>query len=143
MMQADGESFTRHLEILKQKLVQAEDFEEIQIYFLDHLGENNRFMQLGEVKRDNRLQRVLAVIAQQALQTPIVAVQHLTLIYLRRYRFTHGSGVLNGYMGSVIYFGDIDVGLLTLTPFPPSTEESKMARFSIRTVDYNPKPSEN
>ncbi len=143
MKKVDGNKFAQHLEILKMKLVHDDDFFEIKNYFFDHLAESDEFMEMGKHKRDKRLEQVLAFAAQQALNTKIVALQNVFFINLRKQHFTHGGGQMNEYLANFIYFSDIDVGLLTLAPFPPARGETKMARFSLHLVDQKPKPSPN
>ena len=132
-----------HLAILKMKLVNEDDFHAIYSYFFDHLGENDAFMRMGKQKRNKRLEQVLAVAAQEALMTERAVMQNMFFIYLRGHRFTHGAAQINGYLASYIYFADIDVGMLALSPFPGSREESKFVRFSMHELGGKPKPFPN
>jgi len=125
------------------KLVAEDDFHAIYTYFFDHLGENLEFMKMGQQKRNKRLEQALALAAQSALGTKTVVMQNLFFINLPKKRFTHGGGMMNKHLANYIYFDDIDVGMLTLAPFPPARGDTKMVRLSLHQVGGKPKPSPN
>ncbi|NHZ71878.1 MAG: hypothetical protein GWP17_02180 [Aquificales bacterium] len=133
----------QHLKVLKMKLVTEENFQEIYTYFFDHLAEDDAFMRMGKPKRNARLEKVLVVAAQEALNTETVVIQRQLFLNLRKHHFTHGPAQMNEYLTNVIYFNDIDVGLLTLTPFPGVIKDTKTVRFSMREMDGMVKPSLN
>jgi hypothetical protein len=129
------------LATLKDKLATASDFSEVQRYFLDHFGEDPEFMKLGEKARHPFLEAVFAQIGQQLFRSP-AALMELLLIRLPEHHFIHGSCVLNGRLSQVIYFEDVQLGLLTVLASltPP---ETKYARFSGRAMPRGWSPSTN
>jgi hypothetical protein len=127
------------LATLKDKLVTATEFDDVFRYFLDHFGENPKFIALGERSHDPFLVAVIEQIASQIFGKR-VPLDNLLLTRLPDHNFTHGGVILNSHLANVLYFDDIRMGLVAvLMGFP--TGEMKYARFSgqrPRPVPMNP-----
>jgi hypothetical protein len=129
------------LDTLKEKMHTCKDLAEVWEYFMDNFGENDYFMKLGTRGSSPVLEAILSEIANQLFSKP-VALSNLMLVHLPERSFFHGGCVLGNKMGSLFYFDDIQVGLLTvLWSFTPS--DTKLIRFSPRPVVRRAEPSAN
>src|SRR4051794_11638500 len=59
------------LQILKQKLLEADDFAPVWDHFMSHFGERRAFMALGHRVRSPRLEAAIAQAAQEVFATPV------------------------------------------------------------------------
>jgi hypothetical protein len=123
------------LETLKQKLLQAQEFQEIWEYFMDHFGEDPDFMALGERTRNPFLEAVMSQVGQQLFGGPVQTAECL-LTRLPEQQFIHGGCILAGKAGNVLYFEDAQVGLLAVViSLAPS--ETRLVRFTGRPLRVN------
>lgn len=123
------------LETLKQKLLQAREFQEIWAYFMDHFGEDPDFMALGERTRSPFIEAVLSQVGQQIFGRPVQTAECL-LTRLPEHQFIHGGCILEGKIGNVLYFEDAQVGLLAVVmSLAPS--ETRLVRFTGRPLRTN------
>jgi hypothetical protein len=121
---------------LKEKLAQAARFSDVLDYFLTHFGEKSEFIALGERTRHPFLESILAQIGGQIFSGNVV-VTNLILTQVAEQQFVHGGCAINGCLATVIYFDDVQLGLLSVVMPPPGTE-TKLVRFSGRRM---PRPS--
>ncbi len=129
------------LNTLRDKLVQDKDLSGIYSYFLDHFGENEEFMGLGEAVREPFLEQILAQIGGQLWHTE-VTLFGLLLKEIPQYQFIHGTGQMNGRLTTVNYFEEIRTGLCVVS-FSTSPPETKFARFRAARLKPPPSPSVN
>src|SRR5262249_36503157 len=129
------------LATLKEKLQTARVFGDVWRYFMDHFGDHPEFMALGEATRDEFLEEAVAQIAAQ-LSGGTVTMARMMLIRLPEHGFIHGSVVVGGRPGNVMYFEDIHMGLIGVA-WSAATAEAKFVRFSGRQLRDNWKRSEN
>ncbi len=120
------------LQELKQRLLHDTQLPPIWSFFLDHLGENSEFIALGQRLEHAFLSAVVAQVARTAFPEPRVATD-LLLARIPGQAFIHGGFFLAGRPGGLLYFEDIEVGLLVATDLPPSIEV-KYARFSTQPL---------
>jgi len=132
--------YTFTLADLKLRLQSAKNFGEVWHFFLDHFGENEAFMAKGERVRHPLVEGVVEQVAKQVLKRSIDAKQIL-LTKLADDRFIHGSGLFGGTLIAVMYFEDIDAGMLSLTTL--GSEKSGFIRFSLQQPGRTIKPSAN
>ena len=130
-----------NLATLKDKLLHADEFGTVWKYFLDHFGEDPAFIALGEPTAQPFLEAVFAEVGRQLFQRP-VAVRHLRLIRLPEEGFIHGGAVLDGKPANVLYFEDVQVGMLAFV-WSVAPGEMKYARFSARPAPPGREPSAN
>ena len=121
---------------LKEKLAEAGQFSDVLDYFLTHFGEKPAFIALGERARHPFLESILAQIGGQIFPGNII-VSNLMLTRLAEQQFVHGGCAINGCLATVIFFEDVQLGLLSVVMPPPGTE-TKLVRFSGRRL---PRPS--
>ena len=121
---------------LKERVATGKDFLKIFEYFLDRFAEDDKFMRLGRKAKNAKLEGFIAGIAESVLKvkSPRIATM---FIEIPEAHFTHGGCDINGRPASVLYFDDIDVGLLVFLPTKPG-EPNLFSRFSCQTVppDY-------
>jgi hypothetical protein len=129
------------LATLKDKLLHADEFGTVWKYFLDHFGEDPAFIALGEPTEQPFLEAVFAEIGRQLLGRPLT-VSRLRLIRLPEEGFIHGGAALDGKPANVLYFEDVQVGMLGVV-WSLAPGVMKYARFSGRPMPPLGKPSVN
>ena len=129
------------LATLKDKLIYARNFTQVWEYFMDHFGEDPDFIALGDRARHPFLEAILAHVGK-GLFGRQVSLADFLLTKLPEHQFLHGGGTLDGRLANVLYFEDIQMGLLAVVvSLDPS--ETKMVRFSGRPMPANWSPSQN
>jgi hypothetical protein len=120
------------IETLRQKLAQERDLEKIFTYFLDHFGENPDFIALGEPTENPFLESIFVQIGE-ALFKKEVKVRDLRLIRIPELNFIHGGGVLGGRLANVLYFEDMQQGVLyVITSLSPM--KGHLCRFTAKMM---------
>lgn len=122
---------------LKRVLQSAADLKEPSDVFWNDLAPRPEFLTMGKLATDSRLVSIVEGAARKVLGGEPRASM-LILIRIARYRFWHGTCDLGGYPAQVIYFDDIDCGLLTVVKNPVIGEILYM-RFSALTLDSDNK----
>lgn len=131
----EEERVRKHILGLKLKMSSATELDEIGTYFFDHLGESRAFMDIGSPVRNEMLEQLMAQIYQTVIGEETVMLHDLLLISLPQYNFIHGPCMINQHMANILYFEDLDAGLMMLTKFPPGTgNRTEFARFSIQNL---------
>ncbi len=120
------------LATLKAKLLTAKNFGEVTGYFLDHFGDHPAFIELGEPTSDEFLVQVLAEVASQLFHKT-VAMHDVRLVRLPDHGFVHGGFMVQGKVGTLIYFEDVCKGLISFA-WSLAPPETKYARFTGRPV---------
>ena len=126
---------------LKSMLQSAKEFIKVWEFFLDHFGEDPAFIKLGHQVRDDFMEAVFAQVARQLFHSEVDWKQ-VIFTGLPEHHFIHGGGLVNGGLLNVLYFDDIQVGLLCGT-MPFKNHEVKLARFSGRKLPGSTDPSRN
>jgi hypothetical protein len=129
------------LQELKTKLIHDKDLFPVWGFFLDHFGEDPEFMELGEPVRHPFIESVVAQTSAQMFPQDGM-IGELRLIRLADQQFIHGGVNVAGRVGGVIFFEDVQVGLVAVSDHFPS-DETKMARFSCRPYRRQGTPSRN
>ena len=120
------------LATLRDLLVNGKDFARTWEFFLDQFGENPEFMNNGERTQSPLLEAVIAQVGQQ-LSGKEVALKDLLLVRVPGESFIHGGCVLGTKIANVIYFEDVQSGLIAI-PWSVTTGETKYARFSTQMM---------
>ena len=120
---------------LKNMIVSATSFGDLWDYFFDHFGDKPEFMDLGGPTEHPMLEAVVERLGREIYKDArAVVVTKPILVKLEDYQFIHGSFVIQGRMGVLIFFEDIDMGLMSLTAASKDTP-TLMMRFSTYQVD--------
>ncbi len=123
------------LEKLKDLIVSAESFGDPWDYFFDHFGDKPDFMSLGKPAEHPILQAVVEKLAREIHKgASTVTVTKPMLVRIETHQFIHGSFFVQGRMGVLIFFEDIDMGLMSLSAESPDAP-TLMMRFSTFMVD--------
>jgi hypothetical protein len=120
------------LATLKDRLLTARDFGDVLTYFLDHFGEDPGFIALGERCEHPFLEAVFTQVGGQLFGRPI-RVSNVMLTRLAEEGFVHGTVQLEDRLGTVLYFEDIQKGLLSVV-WSLSPTETKLVRFTGRPL---------
>ncbi len=100
------------LEELKAKLSIATDLVEVMDFFFS-IVEQPGFMNQGEKVADPRLVGIIEMVGKAVFHQE-VRLQHFLPIRIESAKFTHGAGLLNGQPMNVIYFDEIEKGLVAV-----------------------------
>ena len=118
------------LQKLKEMIVSAESFSDPWEYFFDHFGEKPEFMTMGAPAEHPVLEAVVEKLAQEIHKGDSrVTPTKPMLVKLEDQKFIHGSFFVQGRMGVLIFFEDIDMGLMSLSAGSPDGS-TLMMRFS-------------
>lgn len=105
-------TFIEKLDLLKDKLLTEKDFGDIYSHFLDHLGEDETFQMLGNPVQSPFLHRVVETIGKEV--TGAGQISKMLLLKVPQYPFLHGPLLIDNCMGTLFYFEDIEVGLISI-----------------------------
>jgi hypothetical protein len=127
---------------LKKKLIMEDDFGQMYEFFMDHFGENDEFLALGQRVRQAdfpitnvAVAAALATLATTAnIQNAKKAAQ-IQPIHLPEEHFLHGPIHLGNTFGLFFYFEDVDVGLVYVYA---GNDLSNFARISVRPESKRP-----
>jgi len=126
------------LNTLKSQLLQATDFMAVFEYFMTHFGENPQFMAMGKRTRHAVIEAAVAQTFHRLYGQPLQAGQ-LLLTLLPKQHFVHGGGFYGEKLVNILYFDDLQMGLLAVaTPFGAS--DIKLARLTGITVSPTESP---
>lgn len=118
---------------LKRLLQTATDLQEPSEYFWEELANDPAFLAAGKFRTNPRLQMIIEFAACHALGREQTA-RMLLLRRIPKLKFWHGSCLFGSMMSQVVYFDDIDQGLLTIVE-DPVTAMTHYVRISTVEVD--------
>lgn len=105
-------------EILKQKMKEESDLQNIYNYFFDHFGENSEFIGNGEPAAKEHVDILIEMLGQtgqKLFQKQDIAMMMLMFIKDIDFPIIHGSCFMEGSMCMIIYLPDEHQGLLGIT----------------------------
>jgi hypothetical protein len=129
------------LQELKVKLINDKNLLSIWGFFLDHLHNDPSFMDLGGAAEHELLQDAVPRMCAQMYPRPAMLCQ-MRLVRLADWQFIHGTVNLDGRVGGVLFFEDVQIGLLAVSDHFPS-DETKCIRFSAQPFKQPGTPSRN
>ncbi|WP_310485772.1 hypothetical protein [Chamaesiphon sp. VAR_48_metabat_403] len=109
---------------LKEKLQKETDLSKIWLYYMDEFGDIPEFSDLGEPVRQDFLLTVITQVCQQIFGKP-TNIDNILTIYIKEYQFYHAPFLASNHIGGVIFFEDINTGLIAVT-----SAASKIAKYS-------------
>jgi hypothetical protein len=130
------------LQELKRKLMKEKDFSKTWTFYMDEFADHPEFLDVGEPVKTDFLEDVIPAICQKMfsksskISVPII-------IYIAKHQFFHAPVQVDRQSGGVIFFADINMGLLAVTAKSPPTDEVKYSRFSGPPKLEDPSPYEN
>jgi hypothetical protein len=119
---------------LKVQVRRAKRLSDVWTYFLDHFGENPAFIELGERTSSPMLEAILVEIGRALYHRDVKLIETL-LTRLPEHDFIHGGCLLGGCLTNVIYFEDIQTGVLAVMPM--RGKDMQFVRFSGHALPPN------
>jgi hypothetical protein len=101
------------LNTLKTQIVEAKQFDKPFNYFFDHFGEVREFIHVGERTQSPLLDEVLKRLGENLYGEGAPYVPGI-LTEIKEYHFIHGNCFLAGRLAVLIFFTDLDMGLLSV-----------------------------
>jgi hypothetical protein len=130
------------LQTLKEKIATAEKFDEVWGYFFDHFGGDTEFMKLGEATEHPFLEQVFVQVCARLFPSHVV-LTHMPFTRLAEQHFVHGGLTINGRVATVMYFEDVQLGMMAVAAPRPGANNDYV-RFSARpAAPRDAKPSLN
>jgi hypothetical protein len=117
------------LQQLKQKLIQEKKLSTIWSFYMDEFADLPEFIEVGEPRANPFLEAVIQQICQKMFGKTS-KIDDILIIYIAEYDFFHAPLQVEQRIGGVIYFADVNVGLLAVSATFPPTDEVKYSRFS-------------
>lgn len=127
------------LQQFKHRLIQGDDYGRVMQDFLESLGNDLSFLDLGRPVEDVLLMHVIAEAGREIFGGP-PRLERVILIQVPEANFVHGSFLLCGRVANVIYFPDIGVGVFAVIVSLGSNPCTRIVRF---TAVLCPDPSCN
>ncbi|MCP4347674.1 MAG: DCN1-like protein [Desulfobacterales bacterium] len=126
--------YIEKLSDLKQKLATGDNFSDIYNYFFDHFGENNEFMRMSKKAKNPMIKKIISFVGEQLFKKK-VDITHMMLLKFPKSDFYHGACFIDGKMGGVIFFKDIDMGMLSIVKEYPETLFIRFSTVQMETGD--------
>lgn len=111
---------------LKEQVQTGSDFSKIFNFFFDYLGEEDEFNNICKKAKNPALKKFLGILGERLFQKKIT-LTHFMLLKFPKHKFYHGSFFIEGKIGGVIFFEDIDMGIFSVVKDYP---ETSFMRFS-------------
>lgn len=128
------------LEILKKKLVEEKEFSAIMTYFYDTFMDFPEFQDRSKPFKSELLERLIENIAEQRYQKKST-IRNVLLLQLEKHKFIHGGFTIASRIGNIIYFPEINKGLLCMATLSGGTTD--FTRFSAQMVVEKPSHLKN
>lgn len=129
------DQFREKIQALKNMLVTNDEFKDTFKYFFDNLGENEAFVGGGKIVKSKIMKGTLDSVSRQIFGVP-ATIAHLRLLKTGKENFLHGSCFLNGKVAVILYFEDINTGMLGIS-MSPATGQMSYVRFSGTVIEGN------
>ncbi|RJP29926.1 MAG: hypothetical protein C4527_10635 [Candidatus Omnitrophota bacterium] len=124
------------LKTLQKMLISEDNFNITFKYFFEQLGEDPSFIESSKKVKNPFLKSILKAIGKQIFNEED-AVAHLMLLKLPKSSFYHGSCFIHGRMASIIYFEDIEMGMVAIYLGGASGNEMRLVRYSSTLIEGN------
>lgn len=99
---------------LKEKLQKEKDLGVIYAYYMDEFSDREEFTDVGEPSENKVLMQAIAQICRHLFGNTVI-IDDMLAIHIPEYNFFHAPFFVNNHIGGVIYFEDIQTGLLAVT----------------------------
>ncbi len=139
------DKLTANLARLKELLQTADNFGDIVKYFFDHLSNNPAFIHHSKPVKHPLIKQTLQSVAAELFKQDAAvadrkqdaAVTNMLLLKLNKYPFYHGACFTQGRPVSVLYFEDIDMGLVCTASTFPYMQYARFTCYRLKDVDKN------
>ena len=123
------------LDTLREKVASARNLNDPWEFFFNHFGDDPSFLDFGSPTKNFVLETVIEKIGEKVLRHD-VHISNLLLTEISEYNFIHGACFIEDKLTSIIFFEDIDTGLLSIVKSLDSFEIS-IVRFSSIKMEIN------
>jgi len=139
------EKYAADLAKLKDLLQTAENFGDIVTFFFDHLSNDRTFIDHSKPAKHPLIKPALQTVAAQLFKEDPVAptsgagapISNMVLLKLRKHPFYHGACFIQGRPVTVLYFEDIDMGVVCTTSTYPYMHFARFTCYRVKDVDKN------
>jgi len=126
-MKSQSKSMDELVDQLKLLLVNSKDLSKIMAFFFDELMMKPGFIPAGTPCQGDQIPTqivgvVEAIYQERFGQDPRGSLQVISMLRLPQYKLIHGACMVNGKLGALFFFEDLDMGLLSLGGMPPDSE---------------------
>ena len=133
-MNTASENLPRHLSALRERMLQATDYETAIHYFLEEFAGDAKFIRQSEPDQPLQLLAVLAHVAGRAIGRR-VEFDAAKVFLLREHRFYHGNAAVDGRVVLFFYFQEADTGVMALIPGVRGAMEVARFRLTAKIAD--------
>jgi hypothetical protein len=131
------------LGVLKTKLIESDDFSAILDYFIDNIGEQPDFRQVGAPMRNAIMEESVAQTVAHMLNQTTPKIAALVILGFPNYHFMHGTLHMSDEIAVFFFFfDDINKGMVAVCG---ARDDDKMmfARFSAFPLNKPEDPLRN
>jgi hypothetical protein len=137
------ETYLTNLARLKELLQTADNFGDIIDFYFDDLDKDPAFVSRSKPVKHPEVMRALKTITAEIFkrEDPVVSnigainVTRLVLLRLGKHPFYHGTCLINGRPVSLLYFEDIDMGLVSVAARFPYMEFARFTCYRVKPLD--------
>jgi len=128
--------FEKEVLELKEKVQTGTNFSEIYNFFFDYLGESDEFNDICKKAKHPVLKQFLAHLGERVFQKKVTII-HFMLLKFPKQKFYHGSFFMEGKIGGIIFFEDIDMGIFSVVNNYPETSFIRFSALRLgNSVNY-------
>ena len=126
------EKYKPYIDTLKSKMQTVENFADAWNYFFDHLGENPAFLREGKRIEDEMLKFLIV----QSVKSAGKGATNITQCMFVEVggNFVHGPVIIGPNMVNLLYFRDINMGMLAIVSLTKKTRETHFVRITASIV---------
>jgi len=123
---------------LRELVQHEEEFDKIWNFFFDHFGTNEKFAKDGSAASTALIEELMPLLEgiYNRMVNRDVMIAQLLLTEVPGQKFFHGPCVTDAGIGCVLYFADLRMGMVSLSPMQ-GTNLVHYARFTTIPVPEN------
>jgi len=125
--------YSERVQTLKTMLSTETEFGKVFAYFFDNLGNSREFFDAGKQSKNPNLKMIIEGATGEVFGKD-VKVTNITFIRMAKDKFYHGSFFVNGRMATVLYFEELEMGMIAISMGFPAGQMSYI-RFTAAKID--------
>jgi len=123
--------FEKELKNLQRVLIKEDDFSKILNYFMTNFAENERFLRLSKKTKSPMVKALIEAIGERQYGKGQFRITNLFLQKVKKTKMIHGPFLINNELGSVFYFEDINMGMVTIAKMKGRTEFFRISSHNL------------
>lgn len=139
------DKFIANLTRLKELLQTADNFSDIVRYFFDHLSNDPVFIEHSNPVNHPLISQTLQSVAAELFRQDAAVtgrkqeavITNMLLLKLDQYPFYHGACFIQHRPVSILYFEDIDMGIVCAASTFPYMQYARFTCYRLKDVDKN------